>query len=417
MPRTEDYKVKDIGLALQGRRMIEWAERHMPVLAMIREELAGRRPLEGLTVGAALHVEAKTAVLVRTLMAAGAKVAIAGCNPLSTRDEVAAALVRDGVNVYAWRGETEKEYYSNLDRVLDHEPNILIDDGGDLIIRVHERGSELIPNILGATEETTSGAKRERALESSSMLKFPVIDVNSARIKYLMDNRYGTGQSTLDGILRATNLLVAGKKFVVAGFGWVGRGVAMRAKGLGADVIVTEVDPIRALEAVMEGYMVMPMREAAKVGDIFVTGTGNVDVIVGEHMRYMKDGAILCNTGHFAAEVRVEDLERMAAKKRAVRVNVTEYTLQDGKRLYLLSEGRLVNLACAEGHPCEIMDLSFAGQTLAVRYLKEHAAELQPKVYEFPHELDLKIAHMKLKTMGIAIDKLTKTQREYLRSW
>ncbi len=411
------YKVKDIKLASQGKRMIDWAEHHMPVLAAIRCELSKTKPLKGMRVGAALHTEAKTAVLVQTLVAAGAKVAITSCNPLSTRDEVAAALAKEGVAIYAWRGETTSEYYSNLNRVLDHKPDVLIDDGGDLIVGAHERKPELIPDILGATEETTTGAKRERALESSGMLKFPVIDVNSAHVKYLMDNRYGTGQSALDGILRATNLLIAGKKFVIAGFGWVGRGIAMRAKGFGADVIVTEVDPIRALEATMEGYRVMSMHEAARIGDIFVTATGNIDVIVGEHMRHMKDGTILCNAGHFAEEVKVVDLEEIAVRKREVKENVTEYALKNGRRLYLLSEGRLVNLACADGHPCEIMDLSFAGQTLAVKYLKEHADKLQPGVYEFPHELDLEIARMKLRAMGIIVNKFTKAQRKYLKTW
>jgi adenosylhomocysteinase len=411
------YKVRDIKLAPKGKRMIEWAEHHMPVLMTIRREFSRTKQLKGLTVGAALHTEMKTAVLAKTLAAAGARVAIAGCNPLSTRDEVVAALAKEGVDVYAWHGETTSEYYSNLNRVLDHKPDILIDDGGDLIVGAHERRPELIPDILGATEETTTGAKRERVLESSGMLKFPVIDVNSAHVKYLMDNRYGTGQSALDGILRATNLLIAGKKFVIAGFGWVGRGIAMRAKGFGADVIVTEVDPIRALEATMEGYRVMSMHEAARIGDIFVTATGNIDAIVGGHMRHMKDGAILCNAGHFAEEVKVRDLEEIAVRKREVKENVTEYTLKNGRRLYLLSEGRLVNLACADGHPCEIMDLSFAGQALAVRYLKEHADELQPRVYEFPHELDLEIARMKLRAMGIVVNKFTKAQRKYLKTW
>ncbi|MBW9223069.1 adenosylhomocysteinase [Methanothermococcus sp. SCGC AD-155-E23] len=409
-------KIKDINLYPQGELKIEWARRHMPVLNIIREEFKTEKPFKGLTIGMALHLEAKTAVLAETLMEGGAEIAITGCNPLSTQDDVAAACVKRGMNVYAWRGETREEYYENLHRVLDHEPDIVIDDGADLIFLLHRERQELLDKVMGACEETTTGIIRLKAMAKEGVLKFPVINVNDAYTKHLFDNRYGTGQSVIDGIIRTTNLLIAGKNVVVAGYGWCGKGVAMRAAGMGANVIVTEVNPIRALEAKMDGYRVMKMEEAAKIGDIFITTTGCKDVIRAEHMLVMKDGAILANAGHFDNEISKEDLRRISKSVRKVRENIEEYDLGD-KKLYLLGEGRLVNLACGDGHPCEVMDMSFANQALSAKFLKENYKKLENKVYNIPYEQDLRIASLKLKSMGVEIDKLTPEQEKYLSDW
>ncbi len=412
-----EFKVKDLGLAEQGREQIYWAERHMPVLMRIREEFVREKPLEGVKIAAVLHVTKETAVLIRTLLAGGAEVWLAGSNPLSTQDDVAAALVEDGAHVFAWRGESPDEYYWCIEKVASSNPNIVMDDGADLHAFLHSRGLKYAENIWGGTEETTTGVIRLKALDREGKLMYPVIAVNDSLTKYLFDNRYGTGQSTIDGILRATNVLIAGKVVVVAGYGWVGRGIAMRAKGMGARVVVTEVDPIRALEAVMDGFLVMPMREAAKIGDIFITATGNKDVIRKEHMMLMKDGAILANAGHFNVEVSVKDLEEIAVSKRVIRKYVTEYTLSNGRKLYLLAEGRLVNLVAAEGHPSEVMDMSFSNQAYACKYIAENKEKLSRHVMTLPRVIDEKIARLKLSSMGIEIDELTEEQRKYLSSW
>lgn len=407
------FKIKNIDLAEKGELDISWAYMHMPVLQLIRKEFEESKPLKGLRIGACLHVTKETAVLVLTLKAGGAEVFLAGSNPLSTQDHVAAALVKNGIHVFAWRKQTNEEYYWCIDQVIKAEPEITLDDGADLSAEIHKRDLK----VKGGTEETTTGVIRLRSLERSGLLKYPIISVNDAFTKFMFDNRYGTGQSTIDGILRATSILIAGKKFVVCGYGWVGRGIAMRAKGMGADVIVTEVDPIRALEAVMDGYRVMPIKEAAKIGDIFVTATGNINVIRGEHIELMKDGAILANAGHFNVEISLKDLEELCTEKVEIRENVTEYKLKNGRRIYLLAEGRLVNLASAEGHPSEVMDLSFSLQALSVKYLAEKGDKLEVKVHKVPEEIDRRVAELKLKSMQIEIDELTKEQEEYLRSW
>ncbi len=400
----------------RGYRKIEWAERHMKVLAKIREEFEREKPLEGFRIGMALHVEAKTAVLVKTLVAGGADVAITGCNPLSTQDDVAEALRDMGIKCFARRGMSREEYYEALNKVIDTKPDIIVDDGADLIFLLHGERSDWAENVLGASEETTTGVIRLRAMEREGVLKFPVIAVNDASTKYLFDNRYGTGQSTWDGIFRATNILIAGKNVVVAGYGWCGRGIAMRAKGLGANVIVTEVDEIRALEAVMDGFRVMSMEEAAKIGDIFITATGNINVIREEHFKLMKDGAILANAGHFNVEISIPDLEKLSKNVRQIRDYITEYDLGD-KKLYLIAEGRLVNLVVGDGHPIEVMDMSFSDQALAIRFIAENHEKLERKVYRLPEELDRKVARLKLETMGIKIDKLTEEQIRYLSDW
>ncbi|MET1124022.1 MAG: adenosylhomocysteinase [Archaeoglobaceae archaeon] len=394
---------------------IEWAERHMKVLAKIRERFRREKPLEGLKIGMALHVEAKTAVLVLTLVDAGAEVAITGCNPLSTQDEVAEELRSMGVACFARRGMSREEYYEALLKVAKIKPDIVIDDGADLIALLHEK-PELAENVRGGSEETTTGVLRLRAMEREGVLLFPVIAVNDAYTKFLFDNRYGTGQSAIDGIMRATNLLLAGKKVVVAGYGWCGRGIALRARGMGAKVIVTEVDEIRALEAIMDGFEVTSMDEAAEVGDIFITATGNVNVIRKEHFEKMKDGAILANAGHFNVEIDVATLEGLARAKREVRPYVTEYDLGD-KRLYLLADGRLVNLVVADGHPVEVMDMSFSNQALAAEYIAKNYEKLETKVYRMPEELDREVARLKLETMGVKIDRLTEEQIGYLSDW
>ncbi|MEM0088496.1 MAG: adenosylhomocysteinase [Archaeoglobaceae archaeon] len=397
---------------MEGFNKISWAEKHMKVLAKIREEMEREKPLEGLKVGMALHVEAKTAVLVKTLISGGAEVAITACNPMSTQDDVADALRSLGIKCYAKRGMSVEEYYTAIQKVADFKPDILIDDGADLIFELHRRKQK----VKGASEETTTGVLRLKAMEREGVLAFPVIAVNDALTKFMFDNRYGTGQSTIDGLMRATNMLIAGKRVVVAGYGWCGRGVAMRCRGMGAKVIVTEVDEIRALEAIMDGFEVMPMSKACEIGDIFITTTGNRDVIREEHMRKMKDGAILANAGHFNVEIDVSALERIAKSVIEIRRNVKEFDLGD-KKLYLLAEGRLVNLVAGDGHPIEVMDMSFSNQALAVRYIAENWQKLENKVYRMPEELDRRVAKLKLETLGVEIDKLTEAQIRYLSDW
>ncbi len=398
-----------------GNMKMEWARNHMPVIAIVREMFEKEKPLKGLKIGMALHVEAKTAVLVETLAAGGAQVTISGCNPLSTQDDVATALdTRDNISCFAKYGCCTSEYYEAIDKVLDIEPDITIDDGADLIFKLHKERTELLPKILGGCEETTTGVHRLHAMEKDGALKMPVIAVNDAMTKYLFDNRYGTGQSAWDGINRTTNLLVAGKNVVVAGYGWCGRGVAMRASGLGANVIVTEIDPIRALEARMDGYRVMKMAEAAKLGDIFVTATGNRDILTAEHFQLMPDGAILANSGHFNVEIDMEALSSLAKSVRTVRNNIMEYDLGN-RRINVIAEGRLVNLAAGDGHPAEVMDMSFANQALCVRHIAEN--KLPNGVHKVPQELDTFVAKMKLESMGIDIDELTPTQECYMTGW
>ncbi|MEM2910904.1 MAG: adenosylhomocysteinase [Candidatus Bathyarchaeia archaeon] len=412
----ENFKVKDESLASKGNLQIEWASKHMPVLNQIKKRFSEEKSLKNVTVGACLHVTKETAVLIDALLAGGAEIALCGSNPLSTQDDVAAALAEKGVHVFAWRGQTTEEYYWCIERALDHKPTVTLDDGADLVSTLHSKRTELLQNVKGGTEETTTGVLRLRAMEKTGALKYAIIAVNDAYTKYLFDNRYGTGQSTIDGILRATNILLAGKNFVVCGYGWCGRGTAMRARGMGANVIVTEVNPLRALEAVMDGFRVMTISEASLIGDIFVTTTGDISVIRGEHMQKMKDGAILANSGHFNVEINIKDLEELAISRRILRPNLEEFTLKDGRKLYLLAEGRLVNLAAAEGHPSEVMDMSFANQALTVEYLIK-AEKLPPKVYTVPKEIDETVAKLKLEAMGIKIDALTDEQKKYLATW
>ena len=412
----EEFQVKDKSLAPQGHLQIEWASKHMPVLNIIKTRFEKEKPLKGQTIAACLHVTKETAVLIKVLIAGGAKVALCGSNPLSTQDDVAAALADSGVHVFAWRGQNTEDYYKCIDKVLDFKPTITMDDGADVVGMLHSKRQNQIKDIKGGTEETSTGVVRLKAMEQDGSLKYPIVAVNDAYTKYLFDNRYGTGQSTIDGIMRATSVLLAGKNFVVGGYGWCSRGIAMRAKGLGANVIVTEVQPTRALEAVMDGYRVMPMAEAAPIGDIFVTATGDISVIRKEHMQKMKDGAIMCNSGHFNVEINIPDLESLTKAKRTMRPNMEEYSLKDGRKLYLLAEGRLVNLAAAEGHPSEVMDMSFANQALCSEYIAK-TAKLQTKVYTVPKEIDEKVAELKLKSMGINIDELTAEQKKYLSTW
>jgi len=408
------YKIKDISLAEKGYLNIEWAEMHMPTLMEIRKRFEKEQPLSGIRISAVLHVTKETAALVRTLKLGGAEVALAASNPLSTQDDVAAALVKDGIQVFAWRGETVNEYYENINKILEIKPHIVIDDGGDLHAIVHEKK---LGGIIGGTEETTTGVNRLKALEEEGLLMYPVIAVNNAFTKYLFDNRLGTGQSTIDGILRSTNILIAGKVAVVVGYGWVGRGIASRLRGLGARVIVVEVNPLRALEAVMDGYEVTTMDNAAKVGELFITATGNINVITYDHILKMKNGAILANAGHFNVEIDVKSLNERAIKVRKIRDGLEEYTLENGKKIYLLAEGRLVNLVNAEGHPSEVMDLSFSNQALSVEYLINNKNKLSNKVYNVPLEIDENVARIKLRTMGIELQSLTKEQIEYLKQW
>jgi adenosylhomocysteinase len=414
--KMQESQVKDKSLASQGRLQIEWASAHMPVLNQIKNRFTKEKPLKGLILGACLHVTKETAVLVEALMAGGAKIALCGSNPLSTQDDVAAALAEEGVHVFAWRGQTTEEYYKCIDNVLDYKPMITLDDGADLVGTLHSKRPEALKNVKGGTEETTTGVVRLRAMENAGSLKYAIIAVNDAYTKYLFDNRYGTGQSTIDGILRATSVLLAGKNFVVCGYGWCSRGIAMRAQGLGANVIVTEVVPTKALEAAMNGLRVMPLAEAAPIGDIFVTATGDINIIRKEHMQKMKSGAIIANSGHFNVEISIPDLEALSKAKRTIRPNLEEYTLKDGRKIILLAEGRLVNLAAAEGHPSEVMDMSFANQALCAESIAK-ANRMQPKVYTVPKEIDETVAELKLKAMGISIDKLTPEQQKYLSTW
>jgi adenosylhomocysteinase len=407
--------IRDPSLAPAGQKKIEWVQRRMSLLNRIRSEFEREQPFKNLRLALSIHLEAKTAYLAHVLRAGGAQVAVTGCNPLSTQDDVAAALAASGdIFVAAWRGATPQEYEAHLKAVLQTKPHIILDDGGDLTKLLHGELSELAKNILGGTEETTTGVRRLRALVAQKRLLFPMFAVNDAQMKFLFDNRYGTGQSTWDGIMRTTNLSIAGKTVVVAGYGWCGRGIALRAKGLGANVIVTEVNPVRAIEAVMDGFRVMKMIEAAPVGDIFVTATGCKDVITEESLRVMKDGAILANAGHFDVEISKPALEKLSVARRVIRPNIEEFELKDGRRLYLLAEGRLVNLAAGDGHPVEIMDLSFALQALTLAYIAKHHAELKPGLYPVPPEIDQRVALLKLETMGISIDELTPEQRAYL---
>ncbi len=412
----EEFQVKDKSLAPQGHLQIEWAAKHMPVLNIIKTRFEKEKPLEGQTLGACLHVTKETAVLIKVLIVGGAKVALCGSNPLSTQDDVAAALADSGVHVFAWRGQNTEDYYRCIDKVLDFKPTITMDDGADVVGMIHSKRQNQIKDIKGGTEETTTGVVRLKAMEQDGSLKYPIVAVNDAYTKYLFDNRYGTGQSTIDGIMRATSVLLAGKNFVVGGYGWCSRGIAMRAQGLGANVIVTEVQPTRALEAVMNGLRVMTMAEAAPIGDIFVTATGDINVIRKEHLEKMKDGAIMCNSGHFNVEISIPDLESLSNAKRTMRPNMEEYTLKNGRHLYLLAEGRLVNLAAAEGHPSEVMDMSFANQALCSEYIAK-SAKLATKVYTVPKAIDEKIAELKLKSMGVTIDELTEEQKKYLSTW
>lgn len=410
-------KVKDMKLASDGKKKIKWAEDHMPVLMRIRESFEKEKPLKGVTIGACLHVTKETAALVKTLKAGGARVGLCGSNPLSTQDDIAAALADEGIETFAWRGVNNEEYYWCLNQVLDMKPNITMDDGADLVATIHEKRKDLLEGIIGGTEETTTGVIRFRAMEKDGALKYPIIAVNDAHTKHLFDNRYGTGQSTIDGILRATSVLISGKNFVVGSYGWCGKGVAMRAKGMGANVIVTEVDPIKALEALMDGFRVMPMPEAAKIGDIFVSVSGNKDVITGSHIKEMKNGAILANSGHFNVEINIPDLEKLSTGKETIRPNVDEYTLKNGRKVYLLGEGRLINLAAAEGHPSEVMQMSFANQALCAKFMKENAKKLEKRVYSVPQDIDRYIAGLALESAGVKIDKLTPEQDRYLNSW
>ena len=413
---SEDYFVKDIALAEQGRKNIEWAEMQMGALLEAKKRFEKEKPLKGIRIGMALHVTKETAVLVRTLVAGGAEVVITGCNPLSTQDDVAAALAKEGIKVWAYKGETKEDYYKYLTNVINFKPHITIDDGCDLVSEIHTKHSHLIKDIVGGAEETTTGVIRLRAMEKDNALKYPIIAVNDANTKHLMDNFKGTGQSTIDGILRATNVLFAGKNFVVCGYGECGKGVAKRALGMDSNVIVTEVDPFRALQAAMDGFRVMPIAEASKIGDIFVTVTGNKNVIDIEHMKLMKDGAILANSGHFDAEININGLKKVAEKQRKIRPFMDEFTLGH-KKIFILGEGRLINLSAAEGHPSTIMAMSFINQSFACEFLVKNKGKLKPKVYVLPKEKDDEIARLQLKAMGIKIDEMTKEQKKYSESW
>lgn len=409
--------IKDIGLAPNGHLKINWVKEHMPVLNLIKAEFEAEQPFKGLKVAISLHLEAKTAYLAKVIHAGGADVTITGSNPLSTQDDVCAALVEDGITVNATYNPTEEEYKEQLIKTLETKPDLIIDDGGDFVSVLHSERRDLLANVRGGCEETTTGVLRNYALKNANQLAFPMIAVNDAYCKYLFDNRYGTGQSVWDGINRTTNLIVAGKTVVVVGFGWCGRGVAHKAKGLGAKVVITEIDPVKALEAHMEGFQAMTMDEAAKIGDYFITLTGNRDVIRGEHIDKMKDGAILANAGHFDVEINKPDLEKLSVSKRVVRQNIEEYQLTDGRKIYLLAEGRLVNLAAGDGHPAEIMDMTFALQAISLAYLNDNYKELGIDVLSVPAELDAKVARLKLQTLGMSIDALTAEQKKYLASW
>ncbi len=418
MATTKRHDVKDLSLSPEGVRRIAWADRHMPVLAAIRDRFEAEQPLAGYRVAACLHVTSETANLMRTLKAGGADIVLCASNPLSTQDDVAAALVEEfDIAVFAIKGEDNDTYYRHIEAAVDHKPQLTMDDGADVIGVLHSHRREQLGDILGGMEETTTGVIRLKALERDGALGFPVIAVNDANTKHMFDNRYGTGQSTIDGIIRATNVLLAGSTFVVAGYGWVGKGVALRARGMGAHVIVTEVDPLRALEATMDGFEVQPMKKAVETGDIFCTATGDKSVITRDHLERMKDGAILANTGHFNVEIEIPALRQLASETRKAREFVEEFELEDGKRLYLVADGRLVNLSAAEGHPASVMDMSFANQALSAEYVVMNAADLERRVYPVPSEIDSEIARLKLATMGIELDTLTEEQAKYLASW
>ncbi|MGB9836242.1 MAG: adenosylhomocysteinase [Candidatus Saccharicenans sp.] len=413
-----EYEIRDLKLAEAGKLRIDWAANSMPVLAKIKEKFSREKPLKGIRISACLHVTSETANLMIALKAAGAEVRLAASNPLSTQDEVAAALVKyEKIPVFAIKGEDQKTYYNHIESALAHRPHITMDDGADLVSTIHARRRELIPNILGGTEETTTGVIRLKSMARTGVLSYPIIAVNEARTKHLFDNRYGTGQSTIDGILRSTNILLAGMTVVVCGYGWCGKGVATRARGAGARVIVCEVDHLKALEATMDGYEVMPLKKAASRGDVFITVTGNKQVINRTHFQLMKDGAIVANSGHFNVEIDLPALEQMSINKRKVREFVEEFTLKNGKRIYVLAEGRLINLSAAEGHPALVMDMSFANQALSVLYLKENGQKLKKEVYPVPEDIDTEIARLKLASMGIKIDRLTSEQKRYLAGW
>jgi len=413
-----DYDIKDITLSEKGGLRVEWAERSMPVLQLIRKRFAAEKPLQGIRLGACLHVTTETAALMKTLKAGGAEVRLCASNPLSTQDDVAAFLVKEvQMPVFAIKGEDNQTYYKHIHGVLDLKPGMTMDDGADLVSTLHTDRRELLPGMIGGTEETTTGVIRLRAMAEKGVLQYPIIAVNDANTKHFFDNRYGTGQSTVDGIIRATNRLLAGSFFVVSGYGWCGRGVAMRARGMGANVIITEVDPLKALEAVMDGYQIMPMADAVRQGEIFCTLTGDIQVIREEHFLQMKDGAIVCNSGHFNVEIDLEALEGLSKEKRRVREFVEEYTLKSGKKIYVLGEGRLINLAAAEGHPSSVMDMSFANQALAADFLAKTKGTLGKQVFGVPPDIDQEIARLKLDAMGIKIDSLTEVQKKYLSSW
>jgi len=413
-----NYDVKDLDLAGGGKRRIEWAEKDMPVLRLIKERFSKEKPLEGVKVSACLHVTSETANLMITLKAGGADVVLCASNPLSTQDDVAASLVKDyGIPVFAIKGEDEKTYYEHINAALDHHPVITMDDGADLISTMHAERKDQLSEVIGGTEETTTGVIRLKSMAEQGVLQYPIVAVNDAQTKHFFDNRYGTGQSTIDGILRATNILLAGKTFVVSGYGWCGKGVAMRASGMGANVIITEIDPLRAIEAVMDGYRVMPSIEAAMVADIWVTVTGDINVIDEKHFKVMKDEAIICNSGHFNVEINIPALEAMSESRKEVRDFVEEFLTGDGRRIYLLADGRLVNLSAAEGHPASVMDMSFANQALSAEYMLKEAKNLENIVYAVPADIDKNIALLKLDSMGIKIDQLTEEQEKYLHSW
>jgi adenosylhomocysteinase len=410
--------VKDLNLAAKGKLRIEWANQWMPVLQIIRKRFLKEQPLKGVRISACLHVTTETANLAITLRDGGADLVLCASNPLSTQDDVAASLVKDyGIPTYAIKGEDKETYYSHIVSALDHKPQITMDDGADLVTMILSKRQDLVPGVLGGTEETTTGVIRLRSMANDGVLKFPIVAVNDADTKHFFDNRYGTGQSTLDGILRATNLLFAGLRVVIVGYGWCGRGIAMRAKGLGSDVIITEINPTKALEAVMDGFRVMPLNEAAKIGDVFITVTGNKSVVAGQHFRLMKNGAVVANSGHFNVEIDIPALEKLAVSKRQTREFVDEYTLRGGKKIYLLGEGRLINLAAAEGHPAVVMDMSFADQALSAEYVVKNAKKLEPKVYPVPADIDQNVAKLKLQSLGVNIDTLTREQAKYLASW
>jgi len=417
MTSANQYDVKDLSLAEAGRQRIAWALREMPVIRLIRERFAREKPLQDIRISACLHITTETANLALTLKEGGARVILCASNPLSTQDDAAAALVEYGIPTNAIKGEDEITYYKHINTALDNKPQLTVDDGADLVATLHSKRKDLLKNVLGGTEETTTGVIRLRSLAKAGELKYPIIAVNDAQTKYLFDNRYGTGQSTIDGITRATNILWAGKKVVVSGYGWCGRGIALRAKGLGAQVIITEVEPTRALEAVMDGYRVMPLTKAAEIGDVLITVSGDKHVIDEAHLKVMKDGAILANSGHFNVEINIPALESLAKSKRRIRPFVDEYTLKDGRCLYLLGEGRLINLAAAEGHPANVMDMSFANQALCLAYIVKNRDQLETRVYSVPEEIDKEIAQLKLASMGAEIDTLTPEQKAYLNSW